>query len=115
MTALHRHLGFLLPLLLLAACGQTAPSAPGTSPSGGALLAPTPTPTPLFGFPVGSGVTCPNLSSLGGGGALLDAADQNPPHRRDVILCDAADPAHPRSLQALIGSANQTFLSKDLI
>ena len=62
-----------------------------------------------------SGVTCPDLASLGLERVLLNAADQNHPDRRDVVLCDAGDAAHPRSLQALVGSSNQRFLGRDLI
>jgi hypothetical protein len=64
---------------------------------------------------VASGVTCPDLASLGLERALLNASDQNHPDRRDVILCDARDRAHPHSLHALEGFANQRFLSRDLI
>jgi hypothetical protein len=47
---------------------------------------------------------------------LLNAADKDHPDRRDVVLCDARDAAHPRTLQALKGwSGNQTFLRQDLI
>jgi hypothetical protein len=64
---------------------------------------------------VAAGVSCPDLTSLGLERALLNAADKNHPDRRDVILCDARDASHPRTLQALTGSADQTFLRQDLI
>jgi hypothetical protein len=111
------HSGLALLALLVAACGQSAKTpattstTPGTSPSRVA----TPSPTPLFGFPVASGVTCPDLASLGLERALLRAADQNHPDRRDVVLCDVRDSTHPRTLQALEGSGPSTFLSMDLI
>jgi len=47
---------------------------------------------------------------------LLNAADKDHPDRRDVVLCDARDTAHPRTLKALEGwSGNQTFLRQDLV
>jgi hypothetical protein len=109
-----RRLGLALLAVLVAGCGQTS-STSGTSASPRPSQAASPSPTPLFAFPVASGVTCPDLASLGLERALLNAADQNHPDRRDVILCDARDLAHPRSLQALVGSAEQRFLSRDLI
>jgi hypothetical protein len=113
------HSGLALLVLLLAACGQAGktPATTSTTPSATPTSAATPslTPTPLFGFPVASGVTCPELASLGLERALLNAADQAHPDRRDVILCDVRDIAHPRSLQALLGSTSQTFLGPNLI
>jgi hypothetical protein len=104
--------GLALLLLVSAGCGQTRATTGTTStPSKVA----SPSPTPLFGFPLATGVTCPDLASLGLARALLNAADANHPDRRDVVLCDASDPAHPRSLQPLQGSASQTFLGRDLI
>ena len=104
-------LGLALLFILLAGCGQTGTS-PGASPSS---TAPS-SPTPLFGFPVAAGVTCPDLVALGLERALLNAADSNHPDRRDVVLCDARDAAHPRTLKALEGwSGSQTFLRQDLI
>jgi hypothetical protein len=64
---------------------------------------------------VATGVTCPDLASLRLERALLTAADQAHPDRRDVILCDIRDPAHPRTLQALLGSTSQAFLGQNLI
>jgi hypothetical protein len=46
---------------------------------------------------------------------LLRAADQNHPDRRDVVLCDARDVAHPRLLRPLEGSGPAAFLGRDLI
>jgi hypothetical protein len=111
------HASLALLVLLLAACGQSGKTAATTSttPSGSPSRAATPSPTPLFGFPAASGVTCPDLASLGLERALLNAADQAHPDRRDVILCDLRDIAHPRSLQALLGSTSQTFLGQNLI
>lgn len=111
------HSGLALLVLLVAACGQSAktPATTSMTPSGSPSRAATPSPTPLFGFPVANGVTCPDLASLGLERALLRAADQNHPDRRDVVLCDARDSAHPRTLQALEGSGPSTFLSMDLI
>ena len=111
------HSSLALLLLLLAACGQSGKSAVTTSttPSASPSRDATPSPTPLFGFPAASGVTCPDLASLGLERALLNAADQAHPDRRDVILCDIRDIAHPRSLQALLGSTSQTFLGQNLI
>jgi len=106
--------GLALLVVLLAGCGQT-PATTGTTPSVGASKVATPSPTPLFGFPDASGVTCPDLASLGLKRALLNAADQAHPDRRDVILCDVRDAAHPRTLQALLGSTSQTFLDQNLI
>lgn len=108
-----RRLGLALLAVILGGCGQTAPTTSTTAsvrPSNAA-----PSPTPLFAFPVASGVACPDLASLGLERALLNAADQNHPDRRDVVLCDARDAAHPRSLQALVGSSDQRFLGRDLI
>jgi hypothetical protein len=102
-------LGLILPMIVLTACSQTGQARP--SPSRFV----SPTPTPLFGFPVASGVTCPDLASLGVQRALLNAADEQHPDRRDVILCDARDLGHPRTLPSLAGSANQTFLDQDLV
>src|SRR3982075_2059210 len=100
-------------MVLLAGCGP--PSTTSVTTASGSPSKASPAPTPLFGFPVASGVTCPDLVSLGLERALLNASDQNHPDRRDVILCDARDRAHPRTLQALVGSSNQQFLSRDLI
>jgi hypothetical protein len=111
MTNGLRQLGLALLLILSAGCGQTT-AAIGTSPSSTA----PPSPTPLFGFPVAAGVTCPDLAALGLERALLNAADKNYPDPRDVVLCDARDAAHPRRLKALEGWwGNQTFLRQDLI
>jgi hypothetical protein len=107
-------LGLVLLLVVSAGCGQTGSkvaTTPGVSPS----TSVSPTPTPLFAFPLASGVTCPDLRSLGLDRALLNAADANHPDRRDVILCDARDLAHPRSLKPLEGSTSQTFLGPDLV
>src|SRR6202035_2375372 len=112
-SGLHRS-GLALLVLLLVGCGQT-PATTGTTPSVGASKVATPSPTPLFGFPDASGVTCPDLASLGLERALLNAADQAHPDRRDVILCDIHDTAHPRTLQALLGSTSQSFLGQNLI
>jgi hypothetical protein len=103
-----------LLVVLLAGCGQTS-STSSTTASARPSNAASPSPTLLFAFPVASGVTCPDLASLGLERALLNASDQNHPDRRDVILCDARDRAHPHSLHALEGFANQRFLSRDLI
>jgi hypothetical protein len=103
-----------LLVILLAGCGQPSLTS-RTTASAGPSHAASPSPTPLFGFPVASGVTCPDLGSLGLERALLNAADQNHPDRRDVVLCDARDMAHPRSLQALVGSSDERFLTRDLI
>jgi hypothetical protein len=104
-------LGLALVLILSTGCGATT-STTGTSPSSTA----TPSTTPLFGFPVAADVTCPDLVALGLQRALLNAADKDRPDRRDVVLCDVRDPAHPRSLKALEGwSGNQTFLRQDLV
>jgi hypothetical protein len=100
-------------MVLLVGCGQ--PSTTSVTTASGSPSKASPASTPVFGFPVASGVTCPDLGSLGLERALLNASDQNHPDRRDVILCDARDPAHPRTLQALVGSSNQQFLSRDLI
>src|SRR5437879_11350211 len=110
-----RQLGLALLLILSAGCGQTT-SATGTSPGASTSRTGPPSPTPLFGFPVAAGVTCPDLAALGLERALLNAADSNHPDRRDVVLCDARDAGHPRTLKALEGwSGNQTFLRQDLI
>jgi hypothetical protein len=98
-------------MVLLAGCGQTSPTS-GTTASARAA---SPAATPLFGFPVASGVTCPDLASLGLERALLQASDQNHPDRLDIVLCDARDPAHPRSLHALEGSGGYHFLRHNLI
>ena len=103
-----------LLVIFLAGCGQTSATSNTTSSARPSQPA-SPSPTPLFGFPVATGVTCPDLRSLGLERALLIASDQNHPDRRDVVLCDAGDSAHPRSLQALVGSSNQRFLTRDLI
>jgi hypothetical protein len=100
-------------MVLLAGCGQ--PSSTSVTTASARPSKASPSPTPLFGFPVASRVTCPDLGSLGLERALLNASDQTHPDRRDVVLCDARDPAHPRTLQALVGSSNQQFLSRDLI
>ncbi len=94
------HSGLALLVLLLAACGQSGKTAASTSttPSASPSRAAAPSPTPLFGFAAASGVTCPDLASLGLERALLNAADQAHPDRRDVILCDLRDNAHPHSL-----------------
>jgi len=106
-------LGLALLTVILGGCGQTSSTTNTTASARPSNAAPSP--TPLFAFPVASGVTCPDLASLGLERALLNAADQNHPDRRDVVLCDARDTAHPRSLQALVGSSNQRFLGRDLI
>ncbi|HKV30672.1 MAG TPA: hypothetical protein VJT14_06615 [Candidatus Dormibacteraeota bacterium] len=103
-----------LVAIFLTACGQTSATT-STTASARASQPASPSPSPLFAFPVASGVACPDLASLGLERALLNAADQNHPDRRDVILCDARDRAHPRTLQALQGSGNHRFLSRDLI
>jgi len=108
-----RRLGLALLAVILGGCGQTSATTSTTASAHPSNAAPSP--TPLFAFPVASGVTCPDLASLGLERALLNAADQNHPDRRDVVLCDARDTAHPRSLQALVGSSNQRFLGRDLI
>jgi len=46
---------------------------------------------------------------------LLNASDLNHPDRSDVILCDANDKAHPRTIHSLEGTSNQRFLRNDLI
>src|SRR5579864_8725143 len=106
--------GLALLLVLSTGCGQTRATT-GTSPSASSSSTASPSPPPLFVFPVAVGVSCPDLTSLGLERALLNAADKNHPDRRDVILCDARDASHPRTLQALTGSADQTFLRQDLI
>ncbi len=110
-----RQLGLALLLILSAGCGQTTAAtsiSPGGSPSSTAL----PSPTPPFAFPVAVGVKCPDLAALGLERALLNGTDKNYPEPNDVVLCDARDAAHPRTLKALEGwSANQTFLRQDLI
>ena len=108
-------MGLALLVLLSAACGQTGSTAGSSTPGASPSRAASPSPTPLFGFPVATGVTCPDLASLGLERALLNAADQAHPDRRDVILCDIRDTAHPRTLQALLGSTSQTFLGQNLI
>src|SRR3982074_1097324 len=100
-------------VVLLAGCGPTSPTTRTTASAHPSKASPSP--TPLFAFPVASGVSCPDLAALGLERALLNASDQNHPDRRDVILCDARDAAHPRTLQALVGSSNQQFLSRALI
>jgi hypothetical protein len=109
-----RSVEMALVVILLAGCGQPSVTS-STTASARPSQAASPSPTPLFGFPVASGVTCPDLTALGLERALLNASDQNHPDRRDVILCDARDSAHPRSLQALVGSSGQRFLTRDLI
>jgi len=111
------HSGLALAVVLLAACGQTGktPATTSTTPSASPSRAATPSPTPLFAFPAASGVNCPDLASLGLERALLNAADPAHADRRDVILCDVRDTAHPRSLQALLGSTSQAFLGENLI
>jgi hypothetical protein len=104
-----------LLLLLLTGCGQTSATTGTTTPGASPSKAATPSPTPLFGFPAASGVTCPDLAALGPERALLNAADKDHPDRRDVVLCDARDRAHPHTLQALEGSVNPAFLRADLI
>jgi hypothetical protein len=108
-----RCVGMALLVILLAGCGQPSLTSSTTASAGPSTALPSP--TPLFGFPVASGVTCPDLASLGLERALLNASDQNHPDRRDVIMCDARDTSHPRTLQALVGSSDQRFLGKDLI
>jgi len=63
---------------------------------------------------VATGVTCPDLASLGLKRALLDPGTLD---RKDVALCDALDRTHPRTLQPLEGSwsGTQRFLRRDLI
>jgi hypothetical protein len=106
--------GLVLFALLLAGCGQP-PATTGTTRVVGPSRAATPSPTPLFGFPVASGVTCPDMAALGLERALLRAADQSHPDRRDVVLCDVRDLPHPRAIHQLEGSATSAFLSPDLI
>lgn len=103
--------------MLLPACGQSGktPATTSTTPSASPSRAATPSPTPLFAFPAASGVTCPDLAALGLERALLNAFDQAHPDRRDVVLCDIRDPAHPRTLQALLGSTSQAFLGENLV
>ena len=108
-----RRLGLALLAVILGGCGRTAPPTSTTASARPSNAAPSP--TSLFAFPAASGVACPDLASLGLERALLNAADQNHPDRRDVVLCDARDTAHPRSLQALVGSSSQRFLGRDLI
>jgi len=102
-----------LLVILLAGCGQTS-TASSTTASARPSQPASPSPSPLFGFPVASGVTCPDLGSLGLDRALLDPGTLD---RKDVILCDARDAAHPRTLQPLEGSwpGSQRFLGRDLI
>jgi hypothetical protein len=105
-----------LPLVLLVGCGQatstTTTSRPAASSTSTASPSPAPTPTPLYAFPLAAGVKCPDLASLGLERALLNPFSFD---RKDVILCDARDTAHPRTLQSLQGSSAQQFLSRDLI
>jgi hypothetical protein len=98
--------------VLLGGCGQTSPTTSATASARPSNASPSP--TPLFVFPVASGVTCPDLASLGLERALLDPGTLD---RKDVILCDARDAAHPRTLQPLEGSwpGSQRFLRRDLI
>jgi hypothetical protein len=103
-----RRFALALLIVILAGCGQTS-SKSGTTASATPSRSALPPPT---GFPVASGVTCPDLASLGLERAVLNT---NIPDRRDVILCDARDRAHPRSLQPLEGSSSQRFLRQDLI
>jgi hypothetical protein len=105
-------LGLALLAVILGGCGQTAPTTSTTASARPSNAAPSP--TPLFAFPVASGVTCPDLASLGLERALLDPGTLD---RKDVILCDARDAAHPRTLQPLEGSwpGSQRFLRRDLI
>jgi hypothetical protein len=108
-----RRLGLALLAVLLAGCGQTS-STSSTSANARPSQAALPSPTPLFAFPVATGVTCPDLASLGLERALLDPGTLD---RKDVILCDARDAAHPRTLQPLEGSwpGSQRFLGRDLV
>ena len=105
-------MGLALLAVILGGCGQTAPTTSTTASARPSKASPSP--TPLFGFPVASGVTCPDLASLGMERALLDPGTLD---RKDVILCDARDAAHPRTLQPLEGSwpGSQRFLRRDLI
>jgi hypothetical protein len=107
-----RRLGLALLAVLLAGCGPTSPTTSTTASARPSNASPSP--TTLFAFPVASGVTCPDLASLGLERALLDPGTLD---RKDVILCDARDAAHPRTLQPLEGSwsSSQRFLRRDLI
>ncbi|HYM49318.1 MAG TPA: hypothetical protein VET65_01985 [Candidatus Limnocylindrales bacterium] len=82
------------------------------SPSASAAPSAPPSATPLFAFPVASGVACPDLKALGLDRAVLRATD---PNRTDVVLCDAQDLAHPRRLAPLANSEGDVFLTHDLI
>lgn len=108
-----RRVGIALLVILLAGCGQPSLTSRTTASAGPSHPA-SPSRTPLFGFPAASGVSCPDLASLGLERALLDPGTLG---RKEVILCDARDTAHPRTLQPLEGSSpgNQRFLSRDLI
>src|ERR1700716_62981 len=86
-----RCVGMALLVVLLAGCGPTSPTTRTTASAHPSKASPSP--TPLFAFPVASGVSCPDLAALGLERALLNASDQNHPDRRDVILCDARDAA----------------------
>ena len=113
-VTLWRRMGLLI-VLALAGCGQAVSSPTAPSTSAPTTSKPAATPSPLYGFPVATGVTCPDLKSLGVQRALLRAADQDHPDRRDVVLCDALDPARPRTLPALEGSTSQVLLGRDLV
>jgi hypothetical protein len=108
-------LGALAILLAVAGCGQpsaTGSPSPGSSTGSSASASASPSPTPLFAFPAASGVTCPDLASLGLTRALLRPTDAN---RRNVALCDAHELAHPRILTPMGGSTSASFLSRDVI
>lgn len=101
--------------LAATATGCGAPTAQSTAKASASAVSPataSPTASPLFAFPIASGITCPDLSALGLQRAVLDSIDAN---RRDVVLCDARDPSHPRLLSAMEGSTAQTFLGQDLL
>ena len=101
-------------MLAATATGCGAPTAQSNARTAASAVSPaaSPTASPLFAFPTASGITCPDLSTLGLQRTVLDSLDAN---RRDVVLCDVRDRSHPRLLAVMEGSTAQTFLRQDLL
>jgi hypothetical protein len=101
--------GVVLGGLVLAGCAPNSPISGHATPT--QLATPA---APHSPFPVAADISCPNLTALGLSRILLAPADYN---QRRVVLCEAADPTHPRELKPLEdpGVTNVQFLSEDII
>ena len=103
-------LGVVAVVLLIAGCTRPLASGrePGpTKPVASAMLA-----TIWTGFPLASGVTCPDIRPLGLSRVLLTSRDSKHPA---VVLCDAHDLKRPRTLPGIQPDRLPTFLAESKV